>query len=70
MGIFGRCGVVLSLLSLSFAAPGPFRVQISPANGTVVSNQTQQLTAMGRFLSASGAGGQNLTNRVTWESRD
>jgi hypothetical protein len=62
-------GIFLFLASLCFAAPGPFRIQISPANGTVISNQTQQLTATGRFLAASG-GGRNLTNTVTWQSSD
>jgi len=61
-------GIVLFLTTFSFAASGPFRVQISPANGTVVSNTTQQLTATGDFLSITGAGGKDLTNAATWRS--
>jgi len=63
-------GILLLLATLSFAAPGPFRVQISPVNSTVALTTTQQLSAQGRFLSISGAGGENLTHVVVWNSSD
>jgi hypothetical protein len=64
-------GILLFLASFSFAAaPGPFRIQISPANSTVALTTTQQLTAQGHFLSAAGAGGKNLTNIAAWNSSD
>ncbi len=65
------CGIFLFLATFPLAAaPGPFRIQISPANGMVVSGQTRQLTSTGRFLSHSGVGGNNLTNASAWKSSD
>jgi hypothetical protein len=61
--------IFLSLASFCFASPqGPFRTQISPANGTVTLGGTQQLTARGAFLSVMGTGGKNLTSIATWRS--
>ncbi|HZR27823.1 MAG TPA: Ig-like domain-containing protein [Terriglobales bacterium] len=63
-------GIFLFLATFSFAAaPGPFRIQISPGNNTVALTTTQQLTAQGHFLSIAG-GGRNLTNIVAWNSSD
>jgi len=64
-----RClAVFLLLATLSFAASGPLRTQISPAIRTMVSNTTQQLSAKGDFLSITGAGGKDLTSIATWRS--
>jgi len=64
-------GIFLFLATFSLAAaPGPFRIQISPANNTVTLTTTQQLNAQGHFLSVAGAGGKNLTSIAAWKSSD
>jgi hypothetical protein len=69
MRVLRYAAMLVFLATSSFAAPlGPFRIQISPANSTVVLGVTQQLTAKGAFLPITGAGGRDLASIATWQS--